>query len=109
MTGLVIWSVGAFGLSWILADSKISFPVRAWMYTVEQRGGALGRAAAFTLALVECVACTGFHLGWIGSIAGISPVATWWMSALFTCGSSLILAKVVGLLDQEDPVIPHDP
>ncbi len=97
MIELLIWTIAVFALSWIIADSKISYPFRMALETMEKKK-IFG--AGFLLVLLECVACTGFHFGWIGYLLHIAPFATWWHAAFFTCGSSLLLARYVGLLDK---------
>ena len=92
---LLIYSVAAFGLSWVLADSKISLPVRERLSTG-------GPVALFFLPLLECVACTGFHVGWISQLLGAAPFTHWYLAAFFTCASNLLLAKYVGMLDDGD-------
>jgi hypothetical protein len=94
MTELLVYSVAAFGLSWVLADSKISLPFR------ERLAARASWPAVFLLALVECVACTGFHIGWVGQLLGVAPFAHWYLAAFFTCASNLMLAKYVGMLDE---------
>lgn len=95
MISLLTWSVVAFGLAWVIADSKLTYPFRkAWADT--QRSS----PAVFLLALFECPACLGWHLGWAGYLFGIAPFTSWWQAAFFTCGSSLLLAKYVGMLDE---------
>ncbi len=95
MTDLLIWSLAAFGFSWVLADSKISLPMRI---AIDQPG--LGvRARRWFLILLECVACTGFHVGWISQLVGLAPFNHWYVAAFFTCASNLLLAKAVGMLD----------
>ena len=104
MTSILVWSVCAFAFSWVLADSKISYPLRTWLAN-KARGGPVTFskvAASFFLSLLECVACTSFHVGWIAQLAGVTPFHAWWMAALFTCGSSLLLAKYVGMLDERE-------
>jgi len=98
---LVIFTIAAFGFSWILADSKVSYPLRTWLAS-KDRGQAtpLKLLASFFLALLECVACTGFHVGWICQLAGVAPIDSWWMAALYVCGANLLLAKFVGMLDE---------
>jgi hypothetical protein len=99
MKDLIVWSIAAFALSWILADSKISFPFRTRLGRLENLGGIPGGLAVILLTLIECVACSGWHLGWIAQLLGIAPFAEWWLAAFYTCGANLLLAKYVGLLD----------
>jgi hypothetical protein len=54
-------------------------------------------------ALLECCACTGFHLGWLAVVLGVVdvPFSPRWVSALglafATSGVNLLLAKWVGI------------
>lgn len=93
VTELVIWALAAFGLSWSVADSKLTLPSREWM-------SRQGRIANWALVGMECVACTGGHIGWIGYLAGLAPFEHWYIAAFFTCASNLLLAKLVGMLDE---------
>lgn len=57
---LLLTLLALYGLAWVLAESKISLPVRN---ELEVKGN-VGR---FVLALMECPACFGF---WEGLVAG---------------------------------------
>lgn len=93
MKDLIIWSISAFALCWVAADSKLTVAGREWLST-------RGAVAGWLLTLLECVACSGWHLGWIAQLLGLAPFDSWWLAAFYTCGSNLLLAKYVGLLDE---------
>ncbi len=99
MVDLLTWTIAAFALSWVIADAKISLPFRNALDTLKQKR-VFGAGAL--LMLVECVACSGAHVGWIGQLLGVAPFKSWWMAGLYTCGSNLLLAKWLGMLDETD-------
>src|SRR3990172_5118683 len=78
----VVW-----GLAWVIADSKLSLPLRL---AVVARSGEDG----FWIKLLECPACLSFwlgiaaggfmHMGFLGAIA----------FGIFACGISFILAAL---------------
>jgi hypothetical protein len=81
---LAIW-----GLSWIIADSKISLPIRLW---ISLRGPPWGTRA---LSFLECPACTSF---WFGLATAILFLDLRWLAipfALASCGTSLVLFIIV--------------
>lgn len=102
MINLIVWSITAFGFCWVVADSKVSLPFRMWLEKKSIGSGFLHFLATFFLAMFECVACTGFHVGWISYLCGVTAFTSWWTAAFFTCGSNLLWAKYVGLLDHAD-------
>lgn len=75
-----------FGASWIVADSKISLPVRLWVAGRAERPW----ARAF-LTFLECPACTSF---WMGLAVAILFLDLRWLALPFAfaaCGISLLL------------------
>jgi hypothetical protein len=77
---LAVW-----GASWILADSKISFPIRLRIMASRFR------YANALLTFLECPACTSF---WLGLITAILFLDLRWLAipfALASCGTSLVL------------------
>ena len=94
MIELLIFTLAAFGFSWSLADSKLTLGFRLWL--------AHPRRGVWPITFVECVACTGFHVGWISQLLGAAPFTHWYQAAFFTCASNLLLAKYVGMLDDGD-------
>ena len=97
MISLVVYSLTSFGFAWVIGFSKISYPIR--LHLGEHKVFLNG----WLLALMECVGCVGFHLGWISYFFGLAPkgISEWWVAGFFTAGSNLILAKFAGLLDSE--------
>jgi hypothetical protein len=91
MISLLIYSFAAYGFAFIAGDSKISLPLRTWL----DRPG----LRRWFLALLECPACLGFHIGWIAFATGHAPhsIVHWWGAALFTTTSNLLLARLSGI------------
>lgn len=96
MVALFSWAVTAFAFSWVIADAKVSLSFRMALDTAKHKK-VFGAGALLTL--VECVACSGWWTGLIGQIVGVAPFSSLPAAAFFTCGSNLLLAKWVGLLD----------
>lgn len=106
---LVFYTISQFGFCWILADSKITRPVRmliAYFAEHEAAGRPTRVLASFLLALIECVACLGFYVG-LG--AGYELARAWGMVTLptmlalglYTCGINYLLGRATGLLKEE--------
>ncbi len=101
---LLVYALASFGFAFIVGWSKISLPFRMWLGARNQL------AVVWLLALVECPAClstwTGFAAGaWAwkhGLTAPLGWFTSMWVAGLFTCASSLILARVVGLSYEEE-------
>lgn len=93
----IAYSFVAFALSWGLGCSKLTYDFRIWLST----------RSRFLTTLVECVGCSGFHLGWIGYLLGARlfdvPFGPWWIDmaalAFYTCASNLIIGKWVGVVE----------
>ena len=71
--------------------------------------GALHFPLRWIVNLVECPACSGFHMGFISSfwIPPLIPVTPWiWpiTLGLFVCGSNLILGRLVGTIGPIHPI-----
>lgn len=98
MVGLLTWTISAFALSWAAADAKISLPFRTFL---EAGADAKALGAGVLLMLVECVACSGFWVGLIGQLVGIAPFSNCVSAGFFTCGSNLLIAKWLGMLDPD--------
>lgn len=90
MTWILAW-LSIFGASWVVADSKISLPVRLWI-----AGSTLNaRFRGWLLDLLECPACLSF---WIGLAVAIGILGLRWLAIPFafaSCGISLILFLAV--------------
>ncbi len=98
MIALLVWTICAFALSWIVSSSHITLPFREALDTMKRKGIV---GAGFFLTLLECVGCFGVWEGVGGFLIHLTPseLTTWWIAALFTCGTNLLLGKWVGLLD----------
>ena len=94
MISLLTWTIAAFAFSWVLAESRVSFPLRSYLHST-------GPIGAWVVTLLECTACSGFHGGWIGQLLGVAPFTSWWMAAFYTCGSNLLLAKYIGMFEEK--------
>jgi len=84
LSSLLIIAISAFGLAWVIADSKISLPGRKII------AGKLGPDSLF-LAFLECPPCLSF---WIGLGTGIFLLHLGFFSlliAFFCTAISLIL------------------
>ncbi len=78
-----------WGLSWIIADSKISLPIRLW---ISLRGPPW---STWVLSFLECPACTSF---WLGLATAVIFLDLRWLAipfALASCGTSLVLFILV--------------
>lgn len=84
----ILFTAGAiWGAAWVIADSKLTLPVRS---ALASRFG-----ESWLLSLLECPACTSFWLGLL-----FSPIAGPFQRlqfALFTCGMSFLLATFAGV------------
>lgn len=116
VTALLCYTLACWGLSFTLAYTKISFPFRnalSWWAGAEQihlagdwrvMPAIIRWAAKWLLALVECVACTGFwigiatgavglHLGEIGSALAV-PIL-----GFYSLGTNAIIGRALRLID----------
>lgn len=99
--GLFIHTLACFGFVFIAGHSKISLPLREWL---SRRANRNDSAAQFSLALIECAACLSFHVGWATSLLGFRlGLGYLWLDAavlaFYSCGTSLILGKFVGIVE----------
>lgn len=60
LANTLLYALGCFGLAWVIADSKISLPIRVWIMAKTGEGP--------LLMLLECPPCLSF---WIGLFTGI--------------------------------------
>lgn len=95
--GLLVFTLSVFGLTFVIGQSKASYPLRTWFAGTDLGASPFGRGVV--LGLIECPACLGFHLGWIAFLFRLTPpeLTTWWISALFCCATSLLLVRAAGL------------
>lgn len=97
MNSLIVYSFVVFALSWGLGCSKLTYDFRTWLST----------RSRFLTTLVECVGCSGTHIGWIAYLIGIRfidiPFGAWWLDmialALYSCTGNLIIGKWVGVVE----------
>jgi hypothetical protein len=101
---LFIYSFAVFGLAWVVGHSKISLPFRKALDTIDLNTSDYVRR--FLLAMIECVGCFSFHVGWISWLVGIHLTGTWgpsWVgmivAALYTATSSLVIGRFAGVVD----------
>lgn len=92
---LLIYSLAAFGLAWIVGHSKISLLPREWVATKSR----------FLVSLLECVGCFGVWQGLAAHMLDLQFVRLFndWrdaiMLALFTCAGNLVLGRFVGVVE----------
>ena len=95
MLSYFLYFLAAAGLSYVLAASHITFGIRSWL--ADQKHA----TATGLLLLVECMACTGWHIGWLSVAVGIAPgsrtVTHALLLAFATAGSNLVHARISGL------------
>lgn len=108
-TEFVLFAFAAFGLSYVLGHSTLSYPFRDSVYNFAMRkttqglgGVALIRwIALWFIKLIECPACLSF---WIGFAFARYDGASWINAfgfGLSLCGTSLTLALTSGLIARE--------
>lgn len=109
MIELVAWCLIAFGVTYVVGHSQITRGMREWLYApkVDERGVPVevNRWARLVVDLMECPACFGFHVGWIGYLLGFRILATDLgviadaiAFGFLTSGSNLLLARASGLI-----------
>ena len=103
---LLVYTVSAFGLAYIVGHSKISLPFRqAWADTSMNVTGVSYALRTFILDLVECPACFGFWIGLgaaiYGVVSGSYPHVFLFVLPLYTSGSNYIIGRMTGLIREE--------
>jgi hypothetical protein len=79
----VVW-----GAAWVIADSKLSLPLRDWAADTFGEDGRI-------VQLLECPACLSFWLGLGVGLFGLDMSLLFSiMFGLFACGISIILAAL---------------
>lgn len=89
MMSYILAILAIWGLSWIVADSKISLPIRLG---ISLRGPPW---STWVLSFLECPACTSF---WLGLATAVIFLDLRWLAipfALASCGTSLVLFILV--------------
>lgn len=113
---LVLWTFAAFGFAFVAGYSQISLKFRELLVGLGEGVSANGEPIPATPPLVpgfspwiamllECVACSGFWLGFVAGASGFIALPLnglpWWGAGLFlafaTSGTNLLLAKWVGI------------
>lgn len=107
LTNLLLYSVASFGFAYILGHSGISLPARKLLDPGGSTPNPGVAVRVLLLALIECPACLGFWTGLVSAlwIFSVFPGHGWMGvigSALFTCGSNLLLARLAGLYSIEE-------
>lgn len=103
MIHLFAFTIAVFGITFVVGASKISLPFRTWLGRQSETTAHNDVIASWALALLECPACLGFHLGWIAVAVGLAPhvfgdgVLGAVFCAFYCCASSLLLARLAGL------------
>ena len=119
----VLYFLAAFGFSFVVGHSKISLTIRELLAGIPAvaageptpEGGIALRAlpevpslipyvGPWLAALMECVGCLGWHLGFVAGASGFMALPLglpWWGAGLFlafaTAATNLLLAKYVGI------------
>lgn len=101
MIALFVFTCCVFAVTFIAGQAKISLPIRFWFSNTRLGKSTVG---SWILALVECNACSSWWLGAGAFFLHLTPAAltTWWISALYCCATSLVLAAMSGLSDSHD-------
>lgn len=90
---LVLYSLVAFGLWYVLGASSLLAPLRDWANEK--------RAAKLVIEMIECPACAGFWIGLAASNWGLGialhPLPLWASASLGTCATNLLLSRFAGL------------
>lgn len=112
MISLVIYTVAAFGLAYIVGFSKISLPVRNWIDPGVPKIVSFAELfRRFVLSLIECPACFGFWIGfWFAAYVptpSLFPelkIKFFWMLMLacYTSGSNFILGNATRLITEDE-------
>lgn len=90
MKQLILWTISVFGFAYVIGHSQISLTFREWL--ARQRFG------LFLVQLLECPACSSFHVGWVIALAHVGLLPNPFMSAFYFSGASFILARLTGLI-----------
>lgn len=100
LVGILVYTISAFGLAYIVGHSRISRPVRLALHDT---GGWWTRTI---VELVECPACFGFWTGLaVGSylaLAHHAPFGVPFGVACYTTGANFLLGRVTGLIPSPD-------
>lgn len=97
MTELLVFSIVSFAAAWTAGHAGISYPLRRRLNE--------NRLGSVIVSGLECFGCIAFHLGWITFAFNAAPSAlnSWWKAAFFAAGSSLLLARLAGLVEIAPP------
>lgn len=126
--GIVIFAFAAFGLAYVIGYSKITLEIREWLAepveylntkVTDAHGPGLEQgtayrppllAARWLLALMECPACLGWHIGFWASIVIERQANSGFLNALlnallfafFITGTNYILGRYTGLIKDDE-------
>ncbi len=106
MIDLLVYTVAAFGLAWIIGHSKLTQPALDVLeYIARDEYGQLRYfrwLVTGMLMLVTCPACLGFHIGWAAHASGLVHLfPSWYVAALYTCAANLVLGVYTGIIAKE--------
>lgn len=87
---VAVYIAVAFGIAWGIGHAGLSYPIRRRLTM---------NGFEWTVMLLECVGCSGFHIGWIAYAAGAAPptLTSWWTAAFFTATTNLLVFHATGL------------
>ena len=99
MTALFVFTLAVFAVTFIVGQAKISYPLRSLIDSPAP--GALGTCRRGLVMLLECNACSATWLGVGAFLFHLTPaeLTSWWISGLYCCASSLILATLLGFVE----------
>lgn len=130
--GIFVLIFAAFGLSFVIGYSKLTLAIREWLATPvklkqlevvekipigENSANVIGHpvrpplaVAQWTLALMECPACLGWHVGfWMSIVVSVQAQAHWTqaiadaiMFGFLITGTNYFLGRVTKLIRDDE-------
>lgn len=93
MINILIYAIASIGFAYIVGQSEISFSIRMWLST----------RVPWFVRLIECPVCFGTWVGfffgwWLNPLSlNMHPISIEIVTAAFTAGSNLLLARLAGI------------
>lgn len=105
MESLVFFTFAAFGLAYIVGHARISLPIRQWIFPSRDGEGRvevlLNQLRIMFVELIECPACFGFWIGFIGSVAVKNSFIASLCWGCYISGVNFLLGKLTSLIKDE--------